>query len=249
LLREVVEHGTGTEALIPGYVVAGKTGTAQKPLHKGHGYDPNRCVASFVGFLPADNPRLLIAVVIDSPHDVSWGGVVAGPVFKAIGQNLVAYLGIMPASPPGVAALEIKNNLTAYVPADALSVPDIVGAERQAVQEQLKRQGLTVVCYGPGTRVAAQRPEPGVQVKPGSPVLLYFGPESAAAAGSVPVPVVVPNLAGQSLRNALQLLGAYGLKAQVKGSGVVSSQSPPPNAAAFLGSVCSFTCVDPEVHP
>jgi cell division protein FtsI (penicillin-binding protein 3) len=249
LLGEVVEHGTGTEAQIPGYAVAGKTGTAQKPMHGGRGYDPNRNVASFVGFLPADNPRLLIAVVIDSPRDVSWGGVVSGPVFKAIGQNLVAYLGISPAQPQLAVADVGKNDSQAYVPADALSVPEIVGGERAEVQEQLKRQGLNAICYGQGPRVVAQRPEPGAQVKPGAPVLLYFDPLAETAAGGPNVPVVVPNVAGFSLRNALQLLGVYGLKAQVKGSGVVCAQSPLPNATTLAGSVCNLTCADPEVHP
>ncbi|NTV53067.1 MAG: PASTA domain-containing protein, partial [Candidatus Firestonebacteria bacterium] len=246
LLAEVVEHGTGTEAQIPGYTVAGKTGTAQKPVHGGRGYDLNRHVASFVGFLPADNPRLLMAVIIDSPHDVSWGGVVAGPVFKAMGQNLVAYLGITPAQPQWAVPEGTKSDLSAYVPADALSVPDIVGSQRGVVEEQLKRQGLTAVGLGQGTRVLAQRPEPGAQVKPGSPVMLYFDPEKESAAQAA---VAVPNVAGQSLRNALQLLGVYGLRAQVKGSGVVCAQSPLPNAMLQLGSVCNLTCADPEVHP
>jgi cell division protein FtsI (penicillin-binding protein 3) len=249
LLLNVVAHGTGTEAQIPGYEVAGKTGTAQKSLRNGRGYDLNRHVASFVGFLPADNPRLLIAVVIDSPHDVSWGGVVSGPVFKALGQNLVAYLGISPAQPTVAVAAGRPGAPAAYVPADTLSVPDIVGGERRAVQEQLRRQGLGAVCYGRGGQVMSQRPAPGAQVKPGSPVVLYFDPESDPASGAAPVSVVVPNVAGQSLRNALQLLGVYGLRAQVKGSGLVAAQSPAPNVPVALGSVCSLTCLDPEVHP
>jgi beta-lactam-binding protein with PASTA domain len=108
---------------------------------------------------------------------------------------------------------------------------------------------LGAVCYGRGAQVVAQRPAAGAQVKPGSPVVLYFDPESENTAGAAPVSVVVPNVAGQSLRNALQLLGVYGLRAQVKGSGLVATQSPAPNVPAALGSVCSLTCLDPEVHP
>ena len=163
-----------------------------------------------------------------------------------MGQNLVAYLGITPAQPQ-MAVAALQHDTLAYVPADTLSVPDIVGSERAAVQEQLKRQGLTVICYGQGVRVQSQRPAPGAQVKLGFPVVLYFDPEIETSAASAPV--VVPNVAGQSLRNAMQILGVYGLKAQVKGTGVVCEQNPRPNSAAQLGSVCSLTCLDPEVLP
>jgi cell division protein FtsI/penicillin-binding protein 2 len=248
LLGEVVEHGTGTEAQMPDYAVAGKTGTAQKAIHGGRGYDPYKSVASFVGFLPADRPRLLIAVIVDSPHNVQWGGVVAGPVFKAIGQNLVAYLGIPPLN-GNVAVAEVKNEKMDYVPQDMLSVPEVIGLERLAVQDQLKRQGLAAICFGQGTQVTAQRPPAGAQVKPGSPVLLYLEQAAVTGAEGPGADSVVPNVSGQSLRNALQLLHAYGMQAQVSGSGVVHSQTPLPNTAAKLGTVCSLICRDPEGHP
>ncbi len=244
LLSEVVERGTGMEAQMPDYTVAGKTGTAQKPMHGGRGYDPYKHVASFVGFLPADRPRILIAVIVDSPHDVQWGGVVAGPVFKAIGQNLVAYLGIPP-NQGQVAVSEVRSEKMAYVPEDMLSVPEVIGLEKVDVQEQLKKQGLLAVCYGEGTRVVSQRPSPGAQVKTGSPVLLYM--DAAPTTEPLEESVVVPNVAGQSLRNALQLLRAYGLQVQVTGSGVVRTQSPQPNTAAKLGAICNIVCQDPEV--
>ena len=81
MLRQVVTEGTGVKAQIPGYPVAGKTGTARKPP-----YDkpPYRYVASFAGFAPADAPRLAAVVVLDEPRSNVYGGQVAAPVFSRI---------------------------------------------------------------------------------------------------------------------------------------------------------------------
>src|SRR5207248_3075396 len=83
MLRDVVAGGTGTMAAVPGYQVAGKTGTASKPDGQG-GYSTTRYVASFVGLVPASAPRLVILVAVDEPHGQIWGGVVAAPAFAQI---------------------------------------------------------------------------------------------------------------------------------------------------------------------
>ena len=93
ILRGVVQPGgTGTLAAVPGYDVAGKTGTAQKldPI-TGH-YSKTRTVASFVGFLPADDPQLTIVVILDEPKTDQWGGTVAAPVFQRIAAQAVHHL-------------------------------------------------------------------------------------------------------------------------------------------------------------
>ncbi|MEM9195514.1 MAG: penicillin-binding transpeptidase domain-containing protein, partial [Myxococcota bacterium] len=77
--------GTGTEASIDGYLVAGKTGTAQKADYVGGGYAEDRWLVSFVGFVPAEDPRLVISVVVDEPVIATYGGAVAGPVFRRVG--------------------------------------------------------------------------------------------------------------------------------------------------------------------
>ena len=87
--------GTGTEAQIPGYVVAGKTGTAQKALTNGLGYSKYNYVASFIGMVPADDPQLIVAVVVDEPHPY-WGGVVAAPAFRQIASYALQRLEIAP---------------------------------------------------------------------------------------------------------------------------------------------------------
>jgi cell division protein FtsI (penicillin-binding protein 3) len=95
MLREVVEEGSGTEAQVPGYRIAGKTGTAAKPDASG-GYSTSAYVGSFVGFVPAKDPRLVILVTVDEPKGAIWGGVVAAPAFAEIAKFALQYLEIPP---------------------------------------------------------------------------------------------------------------------------------------------------------
>jgi cell division protein FtsI (penicillin-binding protein 3) len=99
MLRGVVDDGTGTLAAIPGYRVAGKTGTAAKPA-PGGGYSTSNYVASFVGFVPATRPRLVISVAVDEPRGAIWGGVVAAPAFNEIARFCLQYLEVPPDAAP-----------------------------------------------------------------------------------------------------------------------------------------------------
>jgi cell division protein FtsI/penicillin-binding protein 2 len=100
MLKDVVAEGTGTYAAMPGYQVAGKTGTAQKPDSHG-GYATGRYVASFVGIVPASRPRLVILVMVDEPQNAIWGGVVAAPAFQQIARFDLQYLEVPPDAPTG----------------------------------------------------------------------------------------------------------------------------------------------------
>jgi cell division protein FtsI (penicillin-binding protein 3)/stage V sporulation protein D (sporulation-specific penicillin-binding protein) len=95
MLTDAVDEGTGTPARIAGYKVAGKTGTAQKPLPDGSGYSKYAYVASFVGVMPADHPKLVVLVSVDEPHPI-WGGVVAAPAVKEIASFALTHLEIAP---------------------------------------------------------------------------------------------------------------------------------------------------------
>ncbi len=98
-LRQMLEGvlaagGTASEVSVPGYVLAGKTGTAEKA--EDGGYSESRYVASFVGFAPAENPELLVAVMVDEPTFVHTGGEVAAPVFGEIAEFALPYMGVSP---------------------------------------------------------------------------------------------------------------------------------------------------------
>ncbi len=136
ILRGVVlPGGTGTLAAVPGYDVAGKTGTAQKIDPNTGRYSNIKTVASFVGFLPAHDPALTILVVIDEPKSDQWGGTVAAPVFQRIAAQSVRHLGIAPLGVQG----------------DALAMrPDIVSEPRDN-------------SWGLGLAVSLHPPFPGMR--------------------------------------------------------------------------------------
>ena len=92
-LEGVVTHGTGSNAAIPGYRVAGKTGTAQKAYEDKPGYDPDRYVSSFVGYLPAEDPELLCLVAVDGPKQTHLASQVAAPVFSRIINRILSLHG------------------------------------------------------------------------------------------------------------------------------------------------------------
>ncbi len=98
MLRGVVLEGTGTAAAIPGYTVAGKTGTAAKVDSGGH-YSTTNYVASFVGMVPATRPRLVIMAMVDQPRGAIWGGVVAAPAFQQIARFCLQHLEVPPDAP------------------------------------------------------------------------------------------------------------------------------------------------------
>jgi len=105
MLEAVVQDGTGTGAAIPGYTIAGKTGTARKPP-----YTTGQHVASFVGFAPADNPQLAVIVVIDEPQNLYYGGQIAAPGFAEIMHDALRLLGVPPAggaAPPPVGVPQV----------------------------------------------------------------------------------------------------------------------------------------------
>jgi cell division protein FtsI (penicillin-binding protein 3) len=102
MMRAVENGGTGVKAAVDGYKVAGKTGTAQKADPVEGGYDNEKYIASFVGFVPAENPVITVLVVIDEPQKEHYGGVVAAPVFSRIVRETLRYLKVPPEPVPPV---------------------------------------------------------------------------------------------------------------------------------------------------
>ena len=99
LMAVVSAGGTARQAWLENYAVAGKTGTAQKPSKTRRGYEAGKYFSSFIGFLPAENPKLCIGVFVDEPHNGHYGGVVAAPTFKVIAEKSANYLGLEPSVP------------------------------------------------------------------------------------------------------------------------------------------------------
>ena len=94
VLKNTVKTGTGIPAALTGFEAAGKTGTAQKFDKASGGYSKHDYISSFIGFVPADAPKLVVLVMIDSPAKVYWGGEVAGPVFRNVSKEVLRYLNV-----------------------------------------------------------------------------------------------------------------------------------------------------------
>jgi cell division protein FtsI/penicillin-binding protein 2 len=107
----VREGGTGRRAAIEGYRVAGKTGTAQKPIPGG--YSDSLNIASFTGFFPVEDPEVSMIIVVDEPLPQRTGGAVTAPVFAEIGQELVRYLATRPGEWSGIGRMAVQRKADA----------------------------------------------------------------------------------------------------------------------------------------
>ena len=161
MLKGVVSYGTGKAAALGEHVVAGKTGTAQKATRGG--YSADRVLASFVGYVPADRPRLIILVSIDEPRDEQFGGKIAAPAFREIAEASLRYLGVEPSLPQrsigldGYALAAFSQRPTG---ANRAAVPDLRGLDARAAVAAATASGLFVEAVGSGV-VKSQQPLPG----------------------------------------------------------------------------------------
>ena len=198
IMEEVVSRGTATTAKIPGYTVAGKTGTARKVVDGV--YARGLYHSSFVGFAPSRRPAITVVVVIDTPRSGAYyGGLVAAPLFKRVAEITLQHLGIGPTVnplppvivPPAADRMAVRTAVADGPPSLFIApplgpdgrpvVPDLTGfGAREAVQA-LTRMGLTVTVQGAGI-VESQSPPPGTPIVPGEGCRLSL----ARSAGRVP---------------------------------------------------------------
>jgi cell division protein FtsI (penicillin-binding protein 3) len=191
LLKTTTEKGgTGEGAVPAGYEVAGKTGTAQKVDSLLGGYSEDRYTSGFMGFAPAEEPKLVLLVVIDEPQGNNYGGVVAAPIFKAIMEKVLSYLHVVPKG-----TMIVKNEIE-FTPQKAIwvSQPMIDGVK---------------VGKGAGT-------------------------------------VLMPDLTGLSMRNALSRMEGKGFIIKVSGNGKVVEQNPRPGTVIEKGDICYLKFQSPS---
>jgi len=182
LLRGVVRDGTGKQAALTGFTVAGKTGTAQKVDASGR-YSMVEHVASFAGFVPAARPALVILASLDEPKgEFNQGGDVAAPLFARVAERALRQLAVPPEDPSRVLrplplATQALVSRAAYsAPAPTAPeaepvdepgrMPDLRGQPAREAAIAAARRGLTVELRGSG-RVVAQTPDPGAEIEPG----------------------------------------------------------------------------------
>lgn len=162
-LESVVANGSGRTSYIDGYRVGGKTGTAQK-VQDGK-YLSNNYILSFIGFLPADNPQVVVYIAIDNPKGtVQYGGTTVGPISKSVLKDCIKALDI----PKPSGGMDKKYK---YPDPKTVTVKDVTGEDVNDAKKQL--QGLTVVVEGNGDKVLHQSPEGGTKLDEGKTVRLF----------------------------------------------------------------------------
>jgi cell division protein FtsI (penicillin-binding protein 3) len=184
MLTAVTEPGgTAIEAAVDGYLVAGKTGTAQKADYVRGGYAKDKWLASFIGFAPAERPAVVISVVIDEPVIAHYGGTVAGPVFRRIAEVTLRHMGIAPVGRQAVLAKKKQQEIAIAevepapekesVEKGESAVPDVRSLPLRQAIIALHAESLVAEVEGSGL-VVSQQPSPGKAVAHGSAVRLQL---------------------------------------------------------------------------
>lgn len=163
-LESVVAKGTGRNAFIDGYRVGGKTGTAQKVINGR--YSPDEHIVSFIGFAPADNPKVVIYAAVDDPKGLQFGGLIAAPLVKNMMADALRYMKVE----PDKAQLD-KDYRYGEIP--VVEVPDLVGASVDDILEDLN-MNFRLAKSGSGKYVISQAPKAGSRVDQGSTIRIFL---------------------------------------------------------------------------
>lgn len=213
LLEDVVAVGGAKNARIPGYRIGGKTGTAQ--VYKDGRIVRNVHIGSFLGFAPADDPRIALLVIVDEADTpVDYGGTTAAPFARQILEDVLPYLGYQPD--------EGEDS-------EPVQVPDVTGQPLWEARRTLSSMGLKVLDDGGSGSVTAQMPSAGATLRTGGQMMLYTYDEALPETETL---VCVPDVSGKSIASAASLLRQRGLEMEIDGSGFAVSQEPA--AGSFL---------------
>ena len=223
LLENVVTNGSGQNAYIKGFRLAGKTGTSEK-IPRGNG----KYVSSFIGFAPADDPKVVCLVMLDEASNGEYyGGRIAAPVVGKIMDDVLNYMKIEPQYTE-----EEKENLDVYV-------PDVRGKSTAAAIKDVRAQNLTYTIVGGGETVKDQMPKAGSNMTANSTVILYTEDNAENR-------VTVPNVLNLSLNEVQASLAANKLNLNVSSAGATGStsqrtiairQDPAPGTPMDAGSI------------
>jgi cell division protein FtsI (penicillin-binding protein 3) len=189
ILTSVVADGTGQKAIVQGYAVAGKTGTAQKPDPVTHVYSRKPGVLSFIGFVPSSAPRLVILALLDEPKTVVWGSEAAAPIFAAVAAPVLRHLDVPPTQ--AMPAIQIVRSPgrdaereptvepgAGMLPDGDAVMPDLTGKSLRQALALLGALDVDVAVAGRGL-VVRQTPAPGTPLAPGAFCRLELAPPVA----------------------------------------------------------------------
>lgn len=224
MLEQVVAVGSGKNAYVKGYHVAGKTGTSEKIDQKNEEGEVEKYIASFIGFAPADDPEIAILIMIDEPSAGEYfGGLVAAPVAGDILADVLPYLEVQP---------EYTNEELATID---VAVPNLIGKDSASAISQLKEKNFEYKLVGGEGEIETQSPAAGNQIPQNSVVVLYTNGKKPTAK------CVVPDLTDLTLSTAKNELSSEGLNIRVTGNAksgsVVSYQDPAAGTLVSDGTV------------
>lgn len=230
VLEGVVSEGTGRNAYVKGYRVAGKTGTSETT-------EKGVYIASFSAIAPADNPRICVLIALDNPRgDVYYGGTIAAPVAGKIVEDTLNYLGVE----------RRYNEKDMEMIAEEVYVPDIRDKTIDDAKKLLKEYGLEYRIEGDSTEgntiVKEQTPKPGAQLAKKSVVIAYtYEPEEE-------IMVEVPDVTNKTIDEATQALNSAGLNIKVIGNGNAMKQSIEVGTEIARGEVVEVEFVYLDTH-
>jgi cell division protein FtsI (penicillin-binding protein 3) len=201
LMEGVVLDGTGKLAHLDGWTAAGKTGSAQKIDPSTGRYSRTQLIASFTGFAPISNPAVTILVSLDSPVGEHEGGQVAAPVFKRVAEQVLPYLDVPRDVPVGPRLLQVsyKNREVS----DSTALEDFAPTDFSGQPDQ------------PPAEAAAAKPSESKSQPPSVTVAVEEGGD-----------ILVPDLAGKTMRDVAEICIHLGLDPVLIGSGLATNQTP-----------------------
>ncbi len=227
LLRELMEgvvfEGGGKNAYLPGYRIAGKTGTSEKrdKVNEETGQKDLR-IASFCGFAPADDPKVAVLIMLDEPHaDNIFGGTIAAPVARDIFADVLPYLGVE----PRYTAAELQQLDT--------DTPVLTGLSPADATAKAEQKGLKVRVVGSGDTVLKQMPSAGSTIPKSGTVVLYTNEDSEMEE------VTVPNLVGLTVAQVNTEAANAGINVRFSGVGLESEDAVSTGQSVVAGEKVS----------
>ena len=218
LLHGVVENGGGKNAKISGWSVGGKTGTAQ--IYKNGRIESNLHIGSFVGFAPAENPKVALLVTVNEAQvKPDYGGTTAAPFAAQIFSEILPLIGVPKTDGSAKAA--------------HVTMPNVTGMDVRDAKAILRELGLDAVTDGTNPNVTGQLPPAGTDVQEGFCAMLYVTGEEAPSAQDY---ARVPDVIGMGMRECAQTLRKNGFEMNAQGDGLAARQSPAGETYAPAGT-------------
>jgi cell division protein FtsI (penicillin-binding protein 3) len=247
MMEGVVLFGTARRAMLEGYSVAGKTGTAQKVDPKTGTYSKTKYIASFVGFAPVNEPALTIAVILDSAEGLHQGGQVCAPVWRRIAQQVLEYMRVphdleVKPDPKRQALMASAKAADVDESSDHLGAPMMMNDTDNSTAAADANQIAAPASGTTDAQVKEAALQPGDTLPSATPTMsdaLSGGQSPAPANGTAIVDVnggtAVPSFVGKTLRSAVESAQQQGVEISIVGTGIAREQFPPPGAHLTSG--------------